>query len=138
MPDAKPNEVYIVKAKKENKKRALRSPTITVKEKTRVEPDLLEVQRLPDGRAHISWVGGEKFDPMIYFLVVEDERDTTLTGIYTREHFWRYPATKEASLSVGKNDPPPLQKNKRYTVKLAIVDFDGWVVCASKKTFLYQ
>jgi len=136
LPDAQLSDVCIVEAKKKNKKRTLHSPTITVKEKT-YPADLIEIQHLLDGRVYISWVGGENFDPMIYFLVVEDEKGNMLSGIYTREHFWNYPSIKEASLSVGRNDPPRLQVNKHYTVKLAIVDFDGWVGCISKKVFKY-
>lgn len=137
LPDAQLNETYIVEAKKKNKRHTLRSPTITIKEKTHREPDLIKIKKLPDGRIHISWVGGEQYNPMIYFLVLEDDHGNALAGIYTREYFWRYPSIKEASLSVGRNDPPLLQKDMRYTVKLAIVDFDGWVGCASKKVFTY-
>lgn len=137
LPDAQLDEVYIVKTQKKNKRRVLRSPPIIVKEKTYLKADLIEINTLQGGRVHISWAQGEQYDPMIYFLVVEDDQGNTLAGIYTQEHYWCYPATKRASLSVGRNDPPQLQKNKEHTVKLVIVDFDGWAVCVSKKIFTY-
>lgn len=89
--------------------------------------------------ARLLYLGGtgEQFDPMIYFLTVEDEQGRALSGIYTRENFWEYPFVKKASLSIGGSDPMPLQKDKRYTVKLTIVDFDGWVSCIAKKVFTY-
>jgi len=137
LPNAKIGEDYIVRAHKKNKSRTLRSPKITVKESTYSSPDLIEVQPLPNGGAYISWKKGEKFNPMIYFLAVENAKGESLVGIYTRESFWQYPLIQKASLSVRSNNPVSLQKNKKYTAKLTIVDFDGWVSCIGNKTFAY-
>lgn len=138
LPDAKVGEVYIVRAQKGNTGRTLRSPEITVKERTQSSPDLIEVKLLPDGGAYLSWKEGEQFDPMIYFLVVEDDRGTSLSGIYTRENFWEYPFIKKASLSIGNTKPILLQSGKQYIAKLTIVDFDGWVSCIGRKSFTYN
>ena len=137
LPDANLHEVYIVEAKRKNKRRIVRSPAITVKEKTQYEPDLIEIKRSPGGTIQISWEQGERFDPMIYFLVIENDKGDTLAGIYTREYFWNYPFVKEASLSVGIVNPAPLQKDMHYTIKLAVIDFNGWVQCISEKVFTY-
>lgn len=137
LPDAKKGEVYVVRAQKGNNGRTVYSPKITIKERTHLAPGLIEVNSLPNGRACISWKKGEMFDPMIYFFTLENDRGETLVGIYTRDNTWIYPFIKRASLSIGKTDPTPLQKNKQYTAKLTIVDFDGWVSCIGKKVFTY-
>ena len=137
LPNAKIGDIYIVRVRKGNTGSTLCSPKITVKERTQSYPDLIEVTSLSNGKAYISWRNGEQFDPMIYFLTVEDEQGRALSGIYTREFFWEYPCIKKASLSIGGSNPILLQKDKQYTVKLTIVDFDGWVSCIAKKVFTY-
>ena len=137
LPNAKVGDIYIVRVRKENTDSTICSPKITIKEGTKLSPDLIEIKSLSNGKAHISWRKGEQFDPMIYFLTVEDEQGRALSGIYTRENFWEYPFIKKASLSIGIADPTPLQKNKQYTVKLTIVDFDGWVSYITRKVVTY-
>jgi len=137
LPEAKIGEVYVVRAQKKNNGRTVSSPEITIKEKTCFLADLIEIHSLHGGTACISWVKGEQFDPMIYFLTLENDRGEALVGIYTRENTWNYPLVKKASLSIGNAEPIPLQKNQQYTAKLTIVDFDGWASCITKKVFTY-
>ena len=137
LPDAKMGEVYVVRAQKGNSGRTVYSPKITIKERTHSAPDLVKVNSLPNGMACISWKKGEQFDPMIYLFTLENDQGEALVGIYTRENTWTYPFIKKASLSIGNTDPVPLQKNKRYTATLIIVDFDGWVSCIGKRVFIY-
>ena len=135
--DVQVGDVCIVRTQRKNTGRIIYSPKITIKERTLLPPDLLVVKSLPGGQAHISWEKGEQYDPMVYFLTVEEEAGNTLSGIYTREHHWEYPRLNKASLSLGTASPPLLQKNNRYTARVVIVDFDGWVSCIAKKTFVY-
>ena len=137
LPEAKIGEVYIIRTQKRNKNRTIHSPKITIKEQTRSLSDLIEIRSLSGGKACISWVKGKQFSPMLYFLVIENDRGEALSVIYTRESFWEYPLVKKASLSIGNAEPIPLQKNKQYTATLTIIDFDGWVSCIAKKVFIY-
>lgn len=129
-------DVYRVRAQKGS--RTLSSPRITIKEKTVPISDILSMKPLPGGQALFSWRGGEQYDPMIYFLGIEDETGKALVGIYTREYFWRYPFIKKASLAVGQEEIIPLEPGKRYTAKLLLVDFEGWVGYKAEKSFVYR
>lgn len=137
LPGAKIGDVDVVRTKRKNGNRTISSPKITIKEKTPVLPDLIEIDSLPNGMVSISWKKGEQFDHMIYFFALENDQGKTLAGIYTVENTWIYPLIKKVSLSVGEADPALLQKGKQYNVKLVIVDFDGWVSCMGRKSFTY-
>lgn len=116
--------------------RRLTSPTITVKPATIYDPTLLETESVTRHSVHFSWGRAEEYDPMIYFLVVEDESSVkNYAAIYTRETFWSYPKTKTASYSVGPAEPLPLDPGKRYVAQLVLVDFDGWVSHLAKRVF---
>ena len=136
LPHAAVGDVYRVRAQKGS--RTLSSPRITIKKETIAISDILFIKPLPGGQALFSWRGGEGYDPMIYYLGIEDETGRALVGIYTREYFWHYPFVKKASLVVGQNGITPLEPGKRYTAKLLLVDFDGWVGHKAEKSFVYQ
>ena len=129
IPKAKLGEVYRVYTEKKN----IHSPNITVKE---VSIDLSKIikAKTVNGKLNISWKEGEKYDPMIYFLAVENEKKETVAAIYTRENSWTYPFVKKASFSLLDN-PKELGKGEKYYVKLVIVDFDGWVSGMGSKEF---
>lgn len=129
-------DVYRVRAQKGS--RTLSSPRITIKKETMPISDVLSIKPLPGGQALFSWRGGELYDPMIYFLAIEDETGKALVGIYTREYFWRYPFVKKASLAVGEEGITPLEPDKRYTAKLLLIDFEGWVGHKAEKSFVYH
>ena len=131
IPKAKLNEIYRVYNK--NKKN-LRSPNITIKKNSIDLSNIINIKLLNKEKLKISWEDGESYDPMIYFLVVENDKRETLSAIYTRENFWTYPLTKKASLSL-LNNPPKIDKSKIYHIKLVIVDFDGWVTGMGSKVF---
>lgn len=116
--------------------RRLSSPTITVKPATIYDSTLLEIESTTRRNVLFAWPRSETHDPMIYFLTVEDETgENTYVAIYTRETFWCYPKTNTASYSVGPAEPPPLDKGKRYVVKLILVDYNGWVSHIAVKAF---
>lgn len=116
--------------------RRLHSPTITVKAQTIYDHNLLEIKSFTDRGVLFSWRPAEAYDPMIYFLAIEDERgENTYAAIYTRETSWVYPKIKSASYAVGPAHPPPLDLGKRYAAKLTLVDYDGWVSHIAIRTF---
>jgi len=127
LPDAQLDEVYRVRARRKDRSRVLRSPSITVKKESPFDPNLIQVEYLQNGEAKFSWKAAEKYEIMIYFFTLEDDQGGSLAGVYTRENTWVYPRLKKASYSVGPTDPPPLEKGRSYTAKLVVVDFDGWV-----------
>ena len=114
------------------------SPRITVKEETRFNPDLINIQVLPGAVLRISWSESRQADTMLHFLVVEDSEGKCLAAVYTRESSWSYPFIRKASLSIGPGDPPGLSESGSYTVKLVYVDFDGWVSAMAVKSFIYN
>ena len=134
LPNAHIGDIYQVRAVRKSSGRLVRSPKITVKPVTD-RANVISVQLLPKGHAKFMWPAGEQFDPMVYFLAVEDEAGNSLAGVYTRDTSWTYPITKQASLSLGPVDPQPLTVKQRYTVKLVIVDFDGWVSNVAERQF---
>lgn len=129
IPDAKINQIYRVYSN--NKK--LRSPEITIKKNSIDLSKIINVKKL-NNRLKISWKKAESYDPMIYFLAVENDKKKTVSAVYTRENYWIYPLIKTASLSLI-NNPPRLDKSKVYHIKLVLVDFDGWVKGMGSKTF---
>lgn len=135
LPTAKIGDVYKVKAQKVDSKRQVSSPNILIKNQTIYDPNLVQIKTLPQGQAEISWKKAKLPQAMIYFLVVEDNSGQNICGIYTRETFWTYPLIKKASYYVGNPHPPLLQKGRKYTVKLVVVDFDGWTPYLAQKTF---
>ena len=136
LPNAIVGELYKMRAET-SRGRTLSSPTITNKGNTIYMHDLLSVVYRNDFVC-LSWEKAEKFDPMIYFLVIEDSGGNNLSAIYTRENFWTYPLVKKASLSVGLVVPPKLKTGQKYKVKILVVDFDGWVSHLGEKTFVYE
>lgn len=116
--------------------RRLSSPTITVKPTTINDPTLLEIESTTRRNVRFAWPRAETHDPMLYFLTVESETgENTHVAIYTRETFWCYPKINTASYSVGPASPLPLDPDKRYVVKLILVDYDGWVSHMAVRTF---
>ncbi|MCH8748152.1 hypothetical protein IH781_00215 [Patescibacteria group bacterium] len=134
LPNAQLGDIYRVNAELKNSGRLIQSPTITVKPAT-ARTNILTVQMLPHGQAKFMWPAGEQFDPMVYFLALEDNAGNSLAGVYTRDTSWTYPITKQASLSLGPIDPSPLEPRQSYTAKLVIVDFDGWVSNIAERQF---
>ncbi len=117
--------------------RQLSSPNITVKPHTVYDPTLLDISWTTTNPSVLfSWQGAERYDPMIYFLAVENACHTcTYAAIYTRETFWRYPETNRASYSVGPSRPAPLDPENRFIAKLLLVDYEGWVSHMAVRTF---
>lgn len=115
---------------------SISSPTITIKEATIYEPKLLTITRSPDVSVTFSWAVAEAYDPMVYFLAVEDARGLNQAAIYTREASWIYPQTRTASLSLGPERPPRLTRGKTYTAKLVLVDYQGWVSHIAEQPFV--
>lgn len=111
------------------------SPTITVKEATVYEPRLLTVTRSSDASVTFSWAMAEAYDPMVYFLAVEDARGVNNAAIYTREVSWTYPRTGAASLSLGPARRARLARGETYTAKLVLVDYQGWVSHIAEQSF---
>lgn len=136
LPEARLGEVHRVVSRTKGT-RKLRSPKITVKEKTAYDNDMIELNASSDGNLVISWNRAERYEAMIFFLAVEDDNGSSLSGVYTREMFWEYPLIKKASYSVGRPDPFRLEKGKTYTIKLVVVDFDGWVSALGEKLIVY-
>ena len=134
IPKAKLNEIYRVYAKNKENKKNLHSPNITIKKNSIDLSNIINIKLLNKEKLKISWEDGESYDPMIYFLVVENYKRETLSAIYTRDNFWTYPLIKKASLSL-LNNPPKIDKSKIYYIKLIIVDFDGWVTGMGSKVF---
>jgi hypothetical protein len=115
---------------------SISSPTITVKEATIYEPTLLTTAPSSDGSVTFSWVMAETYDPMVYFLAVEDARGVNQAAIYTREASWTYPRIRAASLSVGAAPPPRLTRGETFRAKLVLVDYQGWVSHIAEQAFV--
>lgn len=137
LPNAQTGEIYRIKAKSPSG-RTLKSPKIYVKDKTKQYNDLLEIKSLPDNEIEISWKQGKTLDAMIHFLVIEDENNRSITGIYTREHTFIYPKVKTASLTIGNFSPNKPKTGEKYTFRLVFVDYDGWVPYLAEKSFIYN
>ena len=135
IPSAHVGEVFRVRAGRANDI-TVNSPRITVKEETRFEPDLINLQILPGGVLRFSWSESGLGDTMIHFLVVEDSEGKCLAAVYTRESGWSYPLIRKASLSIGPGEPQAFCESGSYTVKLVYVDFDGWVSALAVKSFI--
>jgi len=133
IPKAKLNEVYRVYTKNKENKKNLHSPDITIKKDSIDLSNIINIKLLNKEKLKISWEEGDSYDPMIYFLVVENNKRETLSAIYTRDNFWTYPLVKKTSLSL-LNNPPKIDKSKIY-IKLIIVDFDGWATGMGSKVF---
>jgi hypothetical protein len=114
---------------------SISSPTITVKEATIYEPKLLTTAPSSDKSVTFSWVAAEAYDPMVYFLAVEDARGVNQAAIYTREASWTYPRITAASLSLGPAPPPRLTRGETFTAKLVLVDYQGWVSHVAEQAF---
>jgi hypothetical protein len=114
---------------------SISSPTITVKEATIYEPKLLTAAPSSDGSVTFSWVAAEAYDPMVYFLAVEDAAGVNQAAIYTREATWTYPRIRTASLSIGAAPPPRLTRGGMFTAKLVLVDYQGWVSHIAEQAF---
>ncbi len=135
VPDAQVGEHYKITAKNHHG-RLLASPEITIKERTVYDRTVLSVLPHTNGTVTFKWKDAQKFDALIYFLAVEDEEGETCAALYTRETQWTYPHTQRASLSVGPPArTPELQSGKKYTAKLLLVDFDGWVSHFATQSF---
>lgn len=134
LPEIKDGSIIRVKAKQ--KKRNLYSPKITVKQSTQYRDDLIDTENTEKG-LKITWNKCETFKPMLYFLVIEDDKKNNLVGIYTREHRWEYPKIKKASLNVGSIQPINLKRGRKYTIKVVVVDYDGWVPVVVFKKLVY-
>ena len=135
VPSAQVGERYKILAES-RRGRLLYSPSITVKERTVYDDALLSVLvHKESGLAVFQWKDARKYDPLIYFLALEDDTGATLAALYTRAAQWADPHTKLASLSVGPAHAPKLHQGKDYTVKLLLVDFDGWVSHFAKQHF---
>ena len=135
VPNVKNGVILRMRGQKENGSQ-LSSPKITVKPQTIYNLELLSIRPNDDKSVMFSWKQAEGYDPMIYFLAVENNlTGDTLSAIYTRETFWRYPAIKTASYSVGPSCPPQLANSASYTAKLVLVDYDGWVSHVAEKQF---
>jgi hypothetical protein len=115
---------------------SISSPTITVKEATIYEPRLVTITPSSDAIVAFSWAVAEAYHPMVYFLAVEDARGSNQAAIYTREVSWTYPRTRTASLSLGPERPPRLTRGETYTVKLVLVDYQGWVSHIAEQPFV--
>ena len=114
---------------------SISSPMITVKEATTYAPELLAVTPSSYGSAAFSWHVAETYDPMIYFLVIEDTRGNIHAAVYTRESSWTYPRVRDASLSLGPAQPPRLTSGEKYTAKLVLVDYEGWASHIAERSF---
>jgi hypothetical protein len=114
---------------------SISSPTITVKEATIYEHRLLTITPSSDATVTFSWVAAETYDPMVYFLAVEDAVGVNQAAIYTREVSWTYPWTRAASLSLGPARPPGLIRGETYAAKLVLVDYHGWVSHIAEQGF---
>ena len=134
LPNAHVGEKYRILAEN-SRGRSLHSPDITIKEHTTRDDTLMRVSAHTNGSVEFKWKDAHTHDPLIYFLVVEDERKNTHSAIYTREQFWVYPKIKRASLSVGPVVVPNLDSTKTYVAKLLLVDFDGWVSHIAQQKF---
>ncbi|MCH7883319.1 hypothetical protein IIA95_02810 [Patescibacteria group bacterium] len=137
VPDAESGDIYKVRAETA-RGRMLSSPAITNKGNTIYGDDLLNIAPLSNDSVYLSWEKAEEYDPMIYFLVIENSVGDTLSAIYTRENFWTYPLVKQVSLSVGPVPSPKLEAGKTYKTKLLLVDFDGWVSHIDVQTFIHK
>ena len=136
VPNAVSGDLYRIHALKKGG-RILLSPTIRYKQKTLYSNYLLNIISSSNDFVYIKWEEAEKYDPMIYFLILEDSAGNTLSAIYTRENFWTYPLVKKASLSISPVPPPKLKPGKMYKVKLLLVNFDGWVSHIDVQTFIH-
>lgn len=129
---ARLGELYRVCA--ENKSgRFICSPSITIKGETVDISNYLQVSR-QGGKAKFDWLEAEKHKSMVYFLSIEGN-EQTLAAIYTKETSWTYSNLKSASLSLGPENPKPIQDKDTYLVKLILIDFDGWVSHKAEKMF---
>lgn len=137
LPEAKIGDVYRMKATRRKSGRVVYSPAITIKEETLVHTDIIETIYLENGSVRSSWKSAKIYPVLIYFLVIEDAQGDLLSAVYTREYKWTYPLIKKASLSIGPKIPPLLQPEKRYTQRLIVVDYDGWVSALCENTFTY-
>lgn len=133
LPEITDGKVIRIRAKQN--KRHLYSPKITVKPTTQYSNNLINIQKTQNG-LKIMWNKCETFKPMIYFLALQTN-NINLTGIYTREHQWEYPKVLKASLNVGPKHPINLQQGQKYTIKILIIDYDGWVPIVALKDFIY-
>jgi hypothetical protein len=113
------------------------SPKIYVKAETNRIDEELTITPLPHGEVRLEWKESKTHDPMIFFLVVEDDTKA-LVGIYTRAAYWRYPHVGQTSLDVGAENIEPLQEGHTYTSRLLLVDYDGWVSHLAIKKFTYS
>jgi len=114
---------------------SMSSPTITVKEATIYDPKLLTITPSSAATVTFSWAAAEAYDPMVYFLAVDDGRGVNQAAIYTRELSWTYPRTRTASLSLGPARPPRLTRGETYEAKLVLVDYQGWVSHIAERSF---
>lgn len=135
LPEAQVGSVYKMSGKTANG-RTLSSPAIFIRQETIRDDGFLDIHFFNDGEVLFSWPRSETFDPMIYFLALENDRHETLAAVYTRETSFRYPRVTSASYSVGLASPPALSPHERYGAKLALVDYDGWVSHLAERTFI--
>ena len=135
VPEIGNRQIIQVRAHRLNAKSIIKSPRITVKEETKYDASLLKIAVESASSIHFSWESAEEYDPLLYFLTVADENNKTWIAIYTRETFWSFPKFKTASLTIGPNDTAALEKGRRYSAKLVVVDYDGWVPVISERTF---
>lgn len=125
-------ELYRVCAEKKSG-RVICSPSITIKGDTADISDSLQVSR-QGGKVKFDWLEAEKHKSMVYFLSIEGNEET-FAAIYTKETTWTYSYLKSASLSLGPENPRPIEDKVEYLVKLILIDFDGWVSHKAEKTF---
>jgi len=114
---------------------SISSPIITIKKVTIYEPELLKIIPSSDGSVAFSWHKAEAYDPMIYFLAIEDMREGIKAAVYTRESSWTYPRVKDASLSLGPAQPPRLTSGEMHVAKLVLIDYEGWVSHIAERSF---
>lgn len=135
LPEARVGSVYKMSGKTA-RGGTLSSPAIFIRQETIRDADLLDIRVFNDGEVLFSWPRSETFDPMIYFLALENDRHETLAAVYTREISFRYPRVTGASYSVGPSSPPALSPRERHKAKLALVDYDGWVSHLAERAFI--
>lgn len=135
VPEIENHKIIQVHAHDLNTKNIVKSPKITVKDKTVYDTNLLKITAENVSCIHFSWESAEQYDPLLYFLTVADSNNKTWIAIYTRETSWSFPKFKTASLTIGPHDGDTLEQGSRYVAKLIVVDYDGWVPLISERSF---
>lgn len=87
-----------------------------------------------------TWSDFGIIDNDIYFQVLTDEEDAFISGIYTRDNFFRYYDTSntDQNLVINTTTPPALLADNTYNFTLMALSKDNWVNLVIQKSFVAQ